>query len=250
MFWSRKAKSPITEEDEQWIISSFQWFETAFGKELTKTEIYLPTKQFFDFEFIGTEDDALDTIGLVAEKMGIDASSIEVYFFEEFQPIDFTDEGVYSNYEEGTELINGEYSKVVDGLYQIGIERSLLKNPEKLIATVAHELAHIKLLGEEKLEQNDEPLTDFSASLFGFVIFLANNSISKMETWSGNSHTGWRVGGTSGYLHYKIYGFLIAYWMLKRNESNPAWLKFVDSEIVGVVKKSLKFLEENKSYRA
>ncbi|WP_192820231.1 hypothetical protein [Rufibacter sp. LB8] len=150
MFWNRKAKSPITEEDEDWIISSYHWFEQAFGKKLTETEIFLPTAQFFDFEFKGTEEDGLNAIGLVAEKMGIDASTIEVYFFEEFQPLDFTDEGVYANYEEGTELVNGEYSKVVDGLYQIGLEKSLLKNPVKLTATVAHELAHIKLLGRRK----------------------------------------------------------------------------------------------------
>jgi hypothetical protein len=250
MFWNRKAKSPISEEDEDWIVASYHWFEQAFGFSLNESEIYLPTKQFIDFEFTGTEEDAVNTIGLVAEKMNIDASSIEYYFFEEFQPIDFTDEGVYANYEEGTKLVDGEYSKVVDGLYQIGIEKSLLKRPEKLIAIIAHELAHIKLLGEEKLEHNDEPLTDLSASLFGFVIFLANNSISKMDTWSGNSHTGWRINGAGGYLHYKVYGFLIAFWMSERKEKNPDWFKFLDNEILSVVKKSLNYLEEKNNYKA
>ena len=151
VFWKSKPKSPITEEDEQWIALSYDWFEKAFAKKLNEQEIYLPNKSFLGFEFTGTEDDAISIVEIVADKLGVQDSSIEVYFFEEFQPMEFTDEGVYSNYEEGSQLAEGLYSKVVDGIYEIGIEKTLLKDPIKLIATVAHELAHIKLLGEDRL---------------------------------------------------------------------------------------------------
>ena len=93
---------------------------------------------------------------IVAKKLSINSSnSIEVYFFDEFQLMEFSDEGTFSNYEEGTQLTNGLYSKVIDGIYQIGIEKSLIKNPITLIATISHELAHIKLLGDDILEEND-----------------------------------------------------------------------------------------------
>jgi hypothetical protein len=246
MFWNSKPKSPITAEDESWVEDAYAWCEQNLGIDLREQEVYLPTDDFLGFPYKGTEDDLLDVVDLVANKMGIDSSTIEVYFFEEFQPIKFTDEGMYAKYEDGTQLIDGEYSKVIDGLYQIGIERNLLEHPLKLIATVAHELAHIKLLGEERLEENDEPLTDLTACLFGFVIFLANNAISKMETWSGNTHSGWQIKGASGYLHYKVYAFLIAYWLQKRGEKNPIWLDYLDKEVFKEVKKSTKYLEAKK----
>jgi hypothetical protein len=231
MFWKSKPKSPITKEDEQWIALSYDWFEKAFVKKLSEQEIYLPNTDFLGFEFAGTDNDAIRIVEIVADKLGVQDGAIKVYFFEEFQPMEFTDEGIYSNYEEGSQLAEGLYSKLIDGIYEIGIERTLLKDPIKLIATVAHELAHIRLLGEDRLEENDEHLTDLSASLFGFVIFLANSSINKMNTWAGNTHTGWRIGGGSGYLHYKVYAFLIAYWLTKKNEKKLDWLGFLDKEI-------------------
>lgn len=243
MFWNSKAKSPITEEDERWIMSAYAWLEENLGINLQEQEIYLPTVEFLGFQYKGTDDDLLGIIDLVADKMSIDPSTIEVYFFEEFQPIKFTDEGVYTKYEEGTKLVEGEYSKADDGLYQIGIERNLLKHPMKLIATVAHELSHIKLLGEGRLEENDEPLTDLAASILGFVVFMANNAISKMETWSGNTHGGWQVNGGGGYVHYKLYAFLIAFWLEKREEKNPEWLNYLEKEIYRDVQKAIKYLQ-------
>lgn len=244
MFWKSKPKSPVTIEDEEWIISSYKWFEKTFKLDLFEQDIYLPTKGFLDFEFSGSEDDAIKIVELIANKLTVESSSsIEVYFFDEFQPMEFTDEGIYSNYEEGTQLTDGLYSKIIDGIYQIGIEKTLLKNPTKLIATIAHELAHVKLLGEDRLEENDEHLTDLTASLFGFVIFLANGSINSMSTWSGNSHSGWKIGGGSGYLHYKVYAFLIAYWIYKKEDLKPDWLNFLNKEILNEVKKGIKYLE-------
>lgn len=244
MFWKRKPKSPITQEDEEWVIEAFNWFEETFKTDLVNQEIYLPTKGFLDFEYTGSEDDVLDICEIIADRLSLDRNcSIEVYYFEEFQPLEFTDEGVYSNYEEGTQMTNGLYSKVVDGIYQIGIERSLLKNPSGLIATIAHELAHVKLLGEGNLEENDEHLTDLTASLFGFIIFLANGAVSTMTTWSGNTHSGWRIGGSSGYIHYKVYSFIIAYWLTKRQDRSPEWLNFLNKDIKKEVEKGLRYLD-------
>ncbi|MEQ9288702.1 MAG: hypothetical protein RIG77_17405 [Cyclobacteriaceae bacterium] len=243
MFWNKK-KSPITPEDEEWLISSFNWFEQTFNIDLSEREIFRPTTDFIGFKYQGTEDDVLALVDLVADKMNVDrTSSINIYFFEEFQPMEFTDEAVISNYEEGSQLTNGLYTKLVDGIYEIEIERTLMNNPISLIATIAHEIAHIKLLGEETIDENDEPLTDITASLFGFVIFLANSSIAKMTTWSGNTHTGWRIGGGAGYVHHKLYAFLIGYWLTKKGQTNPDWFEYLDKDILSDVKKTLKYLE-------
>jgi hypothetical protein len=64
-----------------------------------------------------------------------------------------------------------------------------------------------------------------------------------MDIWSGNTHSGWKIGGGSGYIHQKVYAFLIAYWVMKRCEKNPVWFSFLDKEILNDVKKSIKYLE-------
>jgi hypothetical protein len=241
MFWKKTPSSPITTEDEEWLLSAIEWFEQAFNIDLLSQPVYLPDDDFLGFNYTGSEEDMLLVVDLVAEKMGINGNRISVYLYDEFQPMEFTDEGVYSNYEDGSQLTDGQYQEVVEGIYEIGIERTLLKNLSKLIATVAHELAHVKLLGEGRIEENDEPLTDLTASLFGFVVALANNSINKMDSWLGNTHSGWTIGGGSGYLHYKLYGFLIACWLKRKNETDAEWLQHLDKEVLGEVRKSLKY---------
>ncbi|MEO1051109.1 MAG: hypothetical protein AAFX87_10795 [Bacteroidota bacterium] len=242
MFWNNK-KSPITPEDEEWLISCFHWFQQTFGIDLKEQEIFSPTTGFIGFEYKGTEGDVLDLVNLVAYKMNVDeSSSINVYFFDEFQPMEFTDEAVMSNYEEGSKLANGLYTELTDGIYEIGIERTLIKDPISLIATIAHEVAHIKLLGEDAIEENDEPLTDIVASLFGFAIFLANTSLNKMTTWSGNTHTGWRIGGGAGYVHHKLYAFLIGYWLNQKGHNEEDWFEYLEKDILSDVKKTLKYL--------
>lgn len=243
MFWNKK-KSPITLEDEEWITSCFKWFELAFDTNLKEQEIFTSSNDFLDFEYQGSEDDVLSIVDLIGDKMQVSSSSsISIYFYDEFQQLEFTDEGTYANYEEGTQLTDGQFSKLVDGIYEIGIERSLLNNLDRLIATIAHEVAHIKLIGEERIEENDEPLTDITASLFGFAIFLANSSISKMTTWNGNTHTGWKISGASGYLHHKMYAFLLGYWLVQKGMTSDKWFDYMDKEILNDVKKTIKYLE-------
>ncbi|WP_258102087.1 hypothetical protein [Marinoscillum pacificum] len=244
MFWNT-SKSPITAEDEEWIKACFHWFEETFHVNLREVEPYAPTKSFIGFDYHGKEDEVLKLVDLVADKMNVQQnSSIQVYFYEEFQPMEFTDEGVLSHYEENSQLTNGRYSKLVDGVYEVGIERTLIKNPIALIATIAHEVAHIKLLGEGIIEENDEPLTDLVASLFGFAVFLANSSLIKMTTWSGNTHTGWKMGGGAGYLHHKLYTFLLGYWLHHQEKTSSDWFDWLEKEIQTDIKKTLKYLNK------
>jgi hypothetical protein len=79
---------------------------------------------------------------------------------------------------------------------------ALLKRPDYLIATLAHELAHY-LLATAKEPPPCEPderefLTDLAAVYLGFGVFLANARF-RHETFSDGSLQGWRIG-RSGYL--------------------------------------------------
>ena len=66
--------------------------------------------------------------------------------------------------------VGGTYENTEDRTI-ISIETGQLKNPISLIATISHELAHHILLGENRIEENDELLL-LTAITYGFGIFI------------------------------------------------------------------------------
>lgn len=243
MLWSKKRKSIVSMSDEVWLETSYQWFESAFQINLSTQTIILPTEEFLGFQFTGKTQDATQAMVYIAQVMNIDPKNIKLHFFSDFKPVDLTDDGIQTKYVEGTQLNTGSYLKVADNQYEIGIEKTILQKPMSLMAVIAYELAHIKLLGEGKIKKLDEPLIDLSAALFGFVIFQANASVAKMTSWSKHEqHFAWSVNGVASYLHHKVYAFLMAYWALKRGETKPEWWNMVDEDVLYDVKKAHKYL--------
>ena len=59
MFWNKKKKLPITEEDKIWVDEDLNWLKTEFGKEhFMEIRTVTPTKDFYERTFNGTEKDA------------------------------------------------------------------------------------------------------------------------------------------------------------------------------------------------
>src|SRR5207244_2275878 len=64
-----------------------------------------------------------------------------------------------------------------DGATVIGVQVDQARDPIALVATIAHELGHERLLGEERIDperRDGEPLTDLFTVFFGMGIFSAN----------------------------------------------------------------------------
>jgi hypothetical protein len=134
-------------------------------------------------------------------------------------------------------LSSGQYlGKSKKGKYQILLETSKLKNPIALIATIAHELAHIKLLGEKRIKKNDELLTDLIPIIFGFGIFNANSIFQYQQDSSG-----WRIN-SQGYLNEKMYGFALAKFALYRQDSKTEWSIYLTSTVKEEFEKSIIYL--------
>jgi len=86
------------------------------------------------------------------------------------------------NYPEAAGLYHHEK---VDGKHSISLDEALLERPDSLIATIAHELSHVKLLGEKNLcktmkcsltLQQSFAVLEFSMQtvLFSFIIRLTD----------------------------------------------------------------------------
>ncbi len=105
--------------------------------------------------------------------------------------------------------------------------------PVALVATLAHELAHERLLGEGRIDPDradGEPLTDLTTVFFGFGIFSANAAFE-----FSSSSRGWSTSAL-GYLTERMYGYALAYWSTLRGErlAGP-WTQYLDTNPQGVV---------------
>lgn len=222
MFWNKKKKLPISEEDRLWINEELDWLKSEFGDEhFLSHRTVTPTTNFFSRTFDKSEKDAIYILERVKELMGINKATISLEFYD--------DSIVLS--EDGSILttpadINGKWESSA-GIYDnngeettIYIERSQLKDTFSLIATISHELAHQILLGENRIEENDEYLTDLTAISYGFGIFLGNSSF-KFSQFATADGFGWE-SSSQGYLP----GQIIAYTMAKLSKDRDEDLSY------------------------
>lgn len=99
-------------------------------------------------------------------------------------------------------LVNesGQYLPHAAGTYEVGEERFIVRvdesgldHPMGLVGTIAHELAHVLLLGESRIpadSYDNELLTDLTVVFHGLGIFLANTPRvwdSQYGRWPGTS---------------------------------------------------------------
>ena len=108
----------------------------------------------------------------------------------------------------------------------IRIERTtLFGRPADLIGTMAHELAHQRLLAEHRAEADafdNELLTDLTAVYHGFGVFLANNtgrSTGELGHWPGTKLY------RPEYLSEPMLGYAMAHIAWFRDEDRPAWAR-------------------------
>jgi hypothetical protein len=235
-------KCPINIEDKEWLEEAFQSLIDEFGAEtLRDLKMILPTDEFFPDNFSGDIFSLKKMIQRICGYMSVDYSKIDLELFTDERPK--APHPLAQSESEG---------KGACGLYQfyynrhhISIEESLLKNPANLIATIAHELGHARLIGENRLEEyyeDHELLTDLTAIFFGFGVFLAN-SLFSFEQWTNSNYQGWQ-SSRQGYITEEMAGYSLALFAYTRSEKNPVWTNDLKRNVRYYFKKSLKYLEK------
>jgi hypothetical protein len=105
-----------------------------------------------------------------------------------------------------------------------------------MVATLAHEIAHIKLLGEGRINQNDERLTDLTTVVFGLGIFNANAAfqiLRGVDSWGYSEQ---------GYLTQMEWGYALALLAYLKEDRSPKWLQFLTPNVKGDFKRSMHLL--------
>ena len=218
-------------------------FDTSYFKLLTTST---PGAINFDGKFSGTEENAFWAFERLTSIMHIDTWEIQLMFYSN-APTEFS-EGIVAT---PSDKLKGSWKssvgKYVDkgfGDKEIWIELSLLSDPVDLIATMAHELAHYKLLGEYRMEENDELITDLTAVAFGFGIFMGN-SYFNFSQWTGTTHQGWQMQ-KRGYLPEQVIAYAVAWIALYRNEE-ISWKRYLNKTMTKYFEQSYKYIINNKA---
>jgi len=126
---------------------------------------------------------------------------------------------------------------------RVAVNRSQLKNPTALVATIAHELGHVILLGGNKISRDHEGheyLTDLITVFLGLGIFTANSAF-QFSQWQSHSHQGWSTTRL-GYMSEEMFGYSLAAYAWMRAEMQPEWSNLLAMNVGHYFKGGLKYL--------
>jgi hypothetical protein len=238
MFGWLRPSSPLDAEAKRWVESHLAWLADEFGGDVfTRRAIVLPTEEFFPAAFDGSESAVQEMYEQVCGYMDVDPTEIPLEIYVERRPIGLINE-------RGQQLAEG-----AGGRYhgdRITLNRDEIVTPMRLVAVLAHELSHHKLMGGERIDPDrydNELLTDLTAIFHGFGIFLANS----VYTWqSMNSY--WP--GTSlirpEYMTEPMMCYALAHRAWLREEPRPEWMKHLAWGTRACFKHSLRYLRTTK----
>jgi hypothetical protein len=235
--WFRSpAVCPVEPQDKEWIERRMLWLAEQFGRERMRTgEVVLPIARYYPDAFDASPQAAALMLARTCEYMDIDPNTVELYFYEEQSTL-FDEQGRL-----GT---SGLYNEAL-GKFQIGVEVSNLRDPLAMVATIAHELGHVHLLGQGRLAddaEDGEPLTDLLTVFLGMGVFTAN-AVIREENWHSGLISGWSMG-RRGYLTMPMYGYALALFAWERGEENPEWSKVLRTDVRTAYKAGLRYLHE------
>ena len=235
------ATCPVRPKEQLWIEEQLRWLTQQFGDDPLHGQIYLPTDDFFPGVYRGSAADVRHVVEIVRTRMSIASRSFVV------ELADTDEEPEWTGYRR-TSGAAGEYRRE-GGRGVVSISMHQARVPMALVATIAHEFGHHRLIGEARIEpgrRDSEPLTDLTSVFFGFGIFSANAALEFVSTSRidqyGQQLVGWR-SSRLGYLTEPMYGYALAYWSFLRGDLDPDWQRYVDANPKSFLRRGLRYLE-------
>ena len=231
MFWST-PKLPLPEDQRAWVDESLQWLLKEFGtKYFLERKIILPHISFFPDSYKGTRECVERVLNRVCGYMNVDPAtvSIALYNSDDRKPghRDAPGESSFSG-PVGLYLDHREKS----GKMVIALNETQIGNATSLVATIAHELGHVILLGGGKISgdrKDHELLTDLVTVFLGLGIFTANAAF-QFSQWQGNRMHGWSAS-RQGYMSEEMFAYSLAACAWMRGETSPEWARYLSLNV-------------------
>jgi hypothetical protein len=183
------TRPPVSSEEYDWLVACFAWLRLVLDDTDIRPELVLPDHPALLSARTGPE--LFDAVRDLMDMSEWPCRLVKVD--DDFDPGDARIQ------QEGTSAC-GTFS-VEDGEAVIRYSSAMLRDPDALAATFAHELCHYLLVeagdppgGPDLMEHS----TDCAAAYLGFGVLLAN-SARNFEQWTDGEWQGWR-SHTAGYL--------------------------------------------------
>lgn len=240
MFSWFKPQCPVDPAAKMWIEERLHWLAEQFGIDVfTRRALVLPTSEFFPDPVDGGEESIRNLLDRVCRYMDVDSDLMTLELFTNKSELWLVnDDGKYV-----PTAAAGLYDEQT-GRTVIHIATSELMNLQGLVGTMAHELAHLRLMGEGRVtgdEFDNELLTDLTAVFHGFGIFLGNGP----RNWDGQ-YSKWP--GTDlrrpEYMTLPMYAYALAHAAWRRGETKPEWARFLSFDLRPCFKQGLRYLTE------
>lgn len=240
MFGWFKPWCPVDPHAKEWIERRLLWLSQQFGRDLfTRRAVILPTEDFFPSVDLKAQGGIRRLLDQVCGYMDVDPDRIVLKLFQVENKLwlvnqqgKFLPTGAAGLYEQGS------------GKAKIHLETSDTTNVTDLIGTMAHELSHLRLMGEHRVsgdEYDNELLTDLNALFHGFGIFLANSPRhweSQYSIWPNTTHV------RPEYMTPPMYGYALAHLAWLRGETKPEWSLHVGGDSRTNFRYGLRYLEK------
>ena len=221
-WFSSGRQCPLTVEQQEWIDGRWDWLRSQFGDHFSRDRpVVLPTAEFFPDTSTRTPAGIESLFRCVCRYMLVDPAAVALTLFDA-PSVPIT----------GGLSADGLYSELAEGHFGIAIATRTLADPFNFVGTVAHELAHVHLLGYKRLTvdtADHELVTDLLPIFFGAGIFGANSVIYE-KGWTEGQLAYWSAG-TRGYMGMAMHSYALAKLAHARGEVRPPWAKHLRRDV-------------------
>jgi hypothetical protein len=242
-------KLPVNDEERLWVDDGFVRLQKMLGRSrLIEAAVVLPDDKYFPDPFDRSEASIEKLTHRVCEYMHVDGTRIKLEIFPD-EAEELRENSLWSiNTDRPAGIYFGHESTIEeDGRVVMALKSSIIKDPVVLVATIAHELGHLILLGDGHLDRNSpdhEPITDLLTVFLGLGIFTANSAARFQQHDHGGGWHSWSMRRL-GYLSQQIYGYAFARFAAERGESDPPWTRHLSTNVRAYFRRSSAWLVKN-----
>ena len=247
------AKLPISDEQRLWVDDGFRRLERLLGRRrMLEAKVVEPTAEDFPDRYDKTPEAVEHLFSRVCSYMRVDRSGVELEIFpdeeDELRKILPSWHGTTGTRPAGVYLHAHERDQATDhaGRVVVAIRSTMLRDPMSLVATVAHELGHVILLGGKLMSPetvDHEPMTDLLTVFLGLGVFTAN-SAAQLKQYQEDRRVGWSTQRL-GYLPQTVFGYALARFAVERRENKAEWVRHLSPNVRADFKRSKRWLAEN-----
>lgn len=237
----RGPRHHLTAEEKEWVERRLLWLKDQFGVAPLGRAPLGPKSAVWPRKWDGSEEAGAELVKKLCEFMRVDSARVELEYYSRSETHEMDSAYAGESHHSGPAGLY-MHPKASNRLV-IALEMEGLANPGVLAATICHELGHVQLLADKRIdyeEEDGEPLTDLLTVYFGAGILTANSAF-QFSQWQDHSRQGWSTS-RHGYLSEALLGYALAGYAWLRGESEPEWAMHLRHNIRHYFDDALHFL--------